>query len=163
MTDIATITIAIMVASIGFLQYLNNRKLKLISEEKLKLDLFEKRFKVYQATKDVIPIVTADETPNFEALEDFNNKTSEAVFLFDESLHDYLDDIYKNAYVLSNIKFGKGFTDITKELPAQVVKDEALALDEGERGENEIKNRLWDRSRELEEVFAPYLRFKTWK
>ena len=52
MTDIATIIIAIIVAFIGFLQYLNNKEQKIISEEKLKLELFDKRFKVFESTKD---------------------------------------------------------------------------------------------------------------
>ncbi len=113
MTDIATITIAVMVAFIGFLQYLNNRKMKLISEEKLKLDLFEKRFKVYQAAQEIIRMITADKTPNFEAMSNFNDKTSEAIFLFDEKLHDYLDNIYKRAHYLNDVKLRHVITGVT--------------------------------------------------
>lgn len=160
-TDIATITIASMLAFIGFLQLLNNRKLKFISEEKLKLDLFQKRFKVYQATKDFISsMIMTEDAPDLGAMLDFNSKTSEAVFLFDEKIHGYLDDIYKKAQNLNNIKIKERMGETIEQLPAQIVKDEGLVFDEGEV---EIKKCLHNRYRELGEVFAPYLRFKTWK
>lgn len=48
---IITTIIAGIVAYVGVLQYQTNKRQQLINEEKFKLDLFDKRFKVYEATK----------------------------------------------------------------------------------------------------------------
>lgn len=89
-TALLTPTIAIIVAIIGGLQWWTNRN-------RLKLDLFDKRYEVYSATRDLLAKVTQRGSASDEDLFNYLMSTREAYFLFEDDLTKYLDSIYDKA------------------------------------------------------------------
>ena len=67
------------------------------NRNKLKLDLFEKRFSVFQATRHFLSAVLRDGRVKREDLEAFRLGILDAVFLFDKQTSDYLWDLHKTA------------------------------------------------------------------
>ena len=152
---IITAIIAAIVAYIGFLQYLINRKQNLVAEEKLKLDLFDKRFKVYQITKEFLELVVHVEF-DLKELNKFEDNTEEAVFLFDENLSKYLDKIYFKSNNLR--KIGKQHYALEQNSKMSEENEEDLV-----KKYDELNNWLIGQLEELPKVFSPYLKFKVWK
>ena len=80
-----TVIIAAFVALIGFLQYLTAR-------QKAVLDLFDKRFKIYETVKTCVDQVSIN--PNRfdnERQKEFLKAVNEAYFFFDDDVNSYLE------------------------------------------------------------------------
>jgi hypothetical protein len=136
---ILTIIIATFVAFVGYLQFK-------LANEKFKLDLFEKRFAIYKEVESFLlknmPNITSEETLNF-----FYN-TKDAVFLFEDDIADYLNEIFKNALELEKIRI---------ENPSAPFPQKYNELSKW------FRDQLAAKPSPLIEKFSPYLKFKTWK
>jgi hypothetical protein len=86
-------TVAIIAVYIAFRQHRTN-------QEKLRLDLYEKRLAVYHALKDLLGAVMRDADLKIEVLRDFALRSGEAVFLFGPDITEYLDQVKKTAIQL---------------------------------------------------------------
>ena len=80
--------IAIISTYIAYQQYKTNNI-------KLKHDLFEKRWLVYKTIMDTIEVVIREGNINDDKLLKFNIERAQSYFLFNESLHKYIDEIYE--------------------------------------------------------------------
>ncbi len=80
--------LGVIVIYIAWQQWQTNRN-------KLKLELFDKRFIVFNATRQVLSVVLRDGTTNDISLEEFRVSILDASFLFDGKMHDYLFNLYK--------------------------------------------------------------------
>jgi hypothetical protein len=138
-----TFTVAVIVAWVGFQQYL-------LAREKFKLDLFEKRFAVYKATQKFLVSLGSSEF-GYDNTVQFLRDTQDAVFLFDQEIVDYLDTLYKKANTAIGVKFKYQHLPVGSERSVLCDQEMHLRLELG----NELIR--------LKDVFAPYLKFKVWK
>jgi len=76
-------------AVIAWRQYQNARA-------KLRLDLFERRFRVYRGLMDLLAAVVQEASVPNDALARFYKETNEKAFLFDSNITTYLDEIRHN-------------------------------------------------------------------
>jgi hypothetical protein len=74
----------------GFAVYIAYQQYRL-QREGFKLDLFEKRFAVFAASRNLLSIVLRDARINSDDLFEYRVAVSEATFLFDEDLSKYLE------------------------------------------------------------------------
>lgn len=87
---IATLAVGCAVAFIAWQQWQ-------LARNKLRLDLFDRRYKVYDATRKFLAIFARDYTFTDSQLGEFAADTSEAEFLFGSDVVDYLAQIRTGA------------------------------------------------------------------
>ena len=121
-----------------------------LAQEKFKLDLFEKRYAVYVATGEFLSEIIRQGRSNIEGAVEFSRKTSNAAFLFEQPVVDYLDSLYKRAINLCALHDKFEFLPVGDERSKAVNEHVDRLLELGD----EIKN--------LKDVFGPYLKFKHW-
>lgn len=80
--------IAFITVYIAYQQWLVNR-------QKLRLELYDRRLRIYEEIKKIISIITRDAKPTTDDLLKFRISVSEADFLFDSDIPEYIDEIYK--------------------------------------------------------------------
>ena len=85
-----TLVIAFAVAVIAFLQFK-------VAHDKLRLDLFDRRYKVYDATRRFLSVIAKPERFEDSFLAEFYAATSDATFLFDTDVSEYLQQIRERA------------------------------------------------------------------
>jgi hypothetical protein len=87
---IATLIVGLAVAVIAFLQFK-------VAHDKLRLELFDKRYKVYDATRRFLSVILHKATFEDSHLFEFYTGTADAEFLFDTEIRDYLKQIRERA------------------------------------------------------------------
>lgn len=135
--------IAILALYIGYQQYQTNK-------HKLRLELYEKRFMVYQSVMELLVSILKSDNVGSDELSQFYIKTNESEFLFNHEISNYIMDMKKKALRLQHLekKFKQGIT-----------------LDSDERGkladeESELLEWFTDQFDETGELFMKYLSFK---
>jgi len=93
-TALIPIVLSIFVILIAIQQYRTNRR-------KLKLDLFEKRYKVFDVTIKFIGDVVRSQNFEHQTGSDFLEGTRGAEFLFDAEIKLYIDEIWERAVNIS--------------------------------------------------------------
>lgn len=88
--SIATLFLSIAVVVVAWQQWR-------VAENKLRLDLFDRRYKVYDATRKFLAVIVRDATFTDSQLFEFYGCTSDAEFLFRSEVVDYLAQIRKRA------------------------------------------------------------------
>ena len=139
-----TIFIGLFVAWVAFQQYRLGRA-------KFKLDLFDKRYAIYKATQRFLSHILKEARMDLKKLWEFRGDTQNAVFLFDNDIPKYLDEIDKKALKLWETK------EEYKEMPKG---DERSKLC---RDESQLCHELIKKLPELKVVFGKYLKFRKWK
>jgi hypothetical protein len=138
--SIATLFLSVAVVVIAWQQWR-------VAENKLRLDLFDRRYKVYDATKEFLAGIIRDATFTDSQLFEFNAETSDAEFLFEADLVAYLAQIRKRAL---HMRMSRTL------LEPKPVGDERSRLAEAEHDQL-----VWltDQITAMTSVFAPYLGF----
>lgn len=142
---IITLINAIFVTFVVFNQYN-------LAKEKLKLDLFEKRFAVDKGGQEFLTKIMIDGKVNdLQIINEFRAKTQDAVFLFGDEITNYLKKIDSNA-----LELWENYQNLD-DLP------------KGEERSNIARNitrllgLLGNQLKDLQTEFSPYLKFKAWK
>lgn len=127
-----TPVIAGIAVYIAYQQYKTNR-------DKVRLDLYNKRFKVFDSLKTLLGHIGQQGNVKLEQVYEFMTATKEAVFLFEEDISTYLDTISQKAFDLrsENMKLEKlpvgeersAKVDETSELCSWLVKQSEVAVD----------------------------------
>lgn len=94
--DLATPIVTIIVGLVAvFVQIHFNRKQTVVAEDKLKFDLFEKRYGIYLAAGEMIQFVTSSkEVPGEEnKFLELYAKLEQAQFFFDDRTRDFIGEI----------------------------------------------------------------------
>lgn len=86
LSPVATLVVGIAIAFFAYQQWS-------IARHKLRLDLFEKRYKVYEATARFLSLIMSLANFNDDDLRAFNIGTMDAVFLYPTHIKDYLHQI----------------------------------------------------------------------
>ena len=142
-TIIATL-IAAIVAWTGYQQHK-------LARDKLKLDLFEKRFAVYKGVQRFLTIILQEAKFDIGQLFEFRRDTQDATFLFGSEIPEYINMIDSKALEMRSI------AQQYQPLPRG---EERSALCEKE---TKLLAELIAELPRLKEVFAPYMRFEKWK
>ncbi len=108
------------------------------------LAVFDRRIPVYRATLDFLREVIKGSSLDLQPIFEFARATDEAVFLFDDSLSDYLRDLYRRAVRLHAV----------------------YAMDDSAEGRTPERTQEWvdlmqwfsEQFEEMRRRFAPYLR-----
>ena len=87
---IATVVISLAITYIAWQQWQ-------IARNKLRLDLFDRRYKVYDATRKFLGAILRDATFTDAQLFEFSAGTSDAEFLFEQDVVGYLTQIRNRA------------------------------------------------------------------
>lgn len=135
--------IAIIVAYIAWRQHKTDK-------DKLRLDLYEKRFKVYQSTIELLAIILKKADVSLEEVSQFAFKTNESKFLFENEIPDYIENLRKNAIKLHYLE--RRFRENT-------------SIDEDEKGRianesNDLEEWFGDQFKATNDLFTKYLSFK---
>jgi hypothetical protein len=138
----ATALIAVAVAVIAWRQYR-------VAQAKLKLDLFDKRYAIFQQTWEILSavIISGTREKNWGLATPFNNFLPQARFLFGPDVSKYLDEASRKWTELHGLEA------------------------EGVVGNQELIQKKWALTTWFEEqakegckvMFDPYLNFKKWK
>lgn len=137
-----TPTIAVFGSFIAYRQWCTAQK-------KLKLDLFEKRFAVYDAARIFIASVMASGKAKDEEMFKFLSSTGETKWLLNDDIATYFDEqIWKNAVELQTLD---------AELEGVPVGDERT---KNVRRQGEIKKWLFAQYKALDEKFSPFLKIE---
>jgi hypothetical protein len=88
--SIATLFLSVAVVAIAWQQWR-------VAENKLRLDLFDRRYKVYDATRKFLTGILAKANFTLSDLFEFNTATFDAEFLFGADVTEHLDKIRKRA------------------------------------------------------------------
>src|SRR6266404_7220601 len=86
MVQVLTLLIAAIVAWIGYLQWRT-------AQQKAVLDLFDKRFKIYETVKNCVDQVSRNPQYFSEREKELLKAVNEAYFLFGDDLHSYLETL----------------------------------------------------------------------
>ena len=121
-----------------------------VAQAKLKLDLFEKRFIIFQKVWQILSEVVSTGTKgrNYGLSTPFNNFMPEAQFLFGPEISDYLSVATKNWIELS------GYESEQDDLSSRA-KNAARAA--------QLRGWFHDEASDVRNKFAPYLDFQNWK
>src|SRR5437879_8017211 len=136
----ATLVVACAVAYVAWQQ-------RQIALHKLRLDLFDRRYKVYEATRKFLSIILREARFEETQLFEFYAGTSDAEFLFDSAVVAYLEQLRKRAVHMRT---------------AQRVYEHMPVGDERSRHvQAEHDDLVWltDQLTAMSKVFSPYLAF----
>lgn len=138
-----------------------------MAREKLRLDLFEKRYKVFEATKLYLTSIFNTGRVNPQFLHEFRSATRDSVFLFRSDLAKYLEELNEKTarlqYLRERTDTGPGYVNVgfdEDDPPPPPPNDvERAQLEEEIQGVH-----VWagDQLTEgkLQKAFEPYLRFR---
>jgi hypothetical protein len=141
---LATCFVGLMVAFIAFYQMK-------VAHDKLRLDLYDRRYKIYQATKKFVVMTLKANDYSYSQMFEFYADTTDAVFLFDSDVVDYLKQIEKRVIESRRIY------DSFQPLPVGVERTRLC--------DEEQSHRLWltDQITAMTKTFTPYLGFSNIK
>lgn len=116
--SIATTTIAVLMAYIAWQQLAVNRR-------KIALDLFEKRYVVYNEIRKLLSAVFTNADLSLHELRTFISAVHDADFLFDKEIREYIDELYRRGCNLSiaNEKLKDNDPDMPKDMRDKIVSD----------------------------------------
>ncbi len=123
------------------------------NQQKLRLDIFDRRLKVYGEVKKILELISRDANVSREELSKFRNAVSEADFLFEKEIPLYINEIYERG--LSLRRLNQKYKDYTQTPPDGY--DHKKVCDEM-NGDIEW---LAYQFESVEEKFKKYLQIKT--
>jgi hypothetical protein len=138
--SIATLFLSVAVVMIAWQQWR-------VADNKLRLDLFDRRYKVYDSTRKFLAVILREATFTLSQLAEFDIGTSDAEFLFGADVVDYLGQVRKRALHLRT---------------AQTLYEPLPVGDERSRhvqAAHDDLSWLTDQITAMTKIFAPYLGF----
>ena len=134
--------VALIAAGVALLQWR-------LAQNKLKLDLFDRRFRVYEAAREFLSSIMSSGRAKDDELQKLLQATREAKWLLDASLADYLDkDLYHNAVHLQTHE---------AELEGLPPGDERSSNVQAQR---KLKEWFLAQYKVLDDRFGPYLQLR---
>jgi hypothetical protein len=94
-------TQAVLTLVIGFAAVYIARQQWRTNAYKVKLDLFDRRFRVFERVRDILALMFT-EVSNDNRLRDLLLDTRDAEFLFGVDINNYIEDVYRRASTLSH-------------------------------------------------------------
>jgi len=148
MTTFIGIIISISLAYIAYQNYLIVKASFFIQKDKLRLDLFDKRYRIFRALQDLLSVFIPTGTFTRKDLNKFTNDSSDAEFLFGKDIKIYVDEI--NQKVLKLIHLNERLAN-----PVLETEKKNSAIKEIAELESWFMNQLTD----SKNLFKKYLHF----
>ena len=138
--SLATVVLGCAVAYVAWQQWQ-------IARHRLRLDLFDRRYKVYDATRKFLSIILREARFEDSQLFEFYAGTSDAEFLFDSALVDYLEQVRKRA--------------VNMRTHQRVYEHMPVGDERSRHVQAEHDDLVWlmDQLTAMTQVFSPYLSF----
>ncbi len=137
-----TPTVAVLGSFIAYRQWR-------LAQNKLKLELFEKRFSVFEAARKLIPSIMTSGKAKDEDVFKFFFATREAKWLLDASVAEYLDkQLYCKAIDLQTLDAELEGVPVGEERSKNV------------HSQSDIKKWFAAQYKVLDEIFSPYLQLR---
>lgn len=136
-----------------------------LARNKMKLDLYEKRFKIFQVTHKLIDRIVGGSTLSDELFSDFVMARNESFFLFDKKLYKQIDEFYTVGFNYRYyMSFENGTVFTTSEIDEELVRILAIDTDQDKLDKVRLKSffhkygktHFWS----LKDLFFKYLNFK---
>ncbi len=140
LAPIATLVVGLVAAYIAYQQHV-------VARNRLKLDLFDRRYKIYDATRRFLSVIIQRASFEDKDLFEFYAATSDAAFLFPEEVEVFLRDLSKRA--LDMRLYERKFRDLS------VGAERSRLVDLNSK---ELV-RLMDDLQDIKKVFLPYMDF----
>lgn len=137
-----TLLIALIAVMIAYQQWKTNKAQQVTDEKRLKHELYDKRFAIYQAARTFLRDVVVKPTITDKMLIDYWAGINAARFLLDDEISDYLEEIEHKAVDLQTNQIsigGKG------------------NVAEGSKERGELKKWFYHQISVLNQKFYPYL------
>ena len=142
LSALLTPTIAVVVAMIAYRQWRT-------AQSRLKLDLFDRRFAVYDAARNLISSILTSGKAKDEEMLKFLTHTREAKWLLNDEIAEYFDkEIWGQAVDLQTVDTELQALEGQTERRSIVIK------------RSEIKKWFGDQYKVLDEKFTPFLKLK---
>lgn len=138
--SVVTFIIGLVAASIAFLQWK-------LSRQRFKLDLFDKRYAVFQAVRKFLSVIFQDASFKDKDLFEFYAGTSDAAFLFNDDIPKYIDQIKEIALSMRTTSLKYDLLPVGEQRN-KLVEEESKQLEW-----------LIDQLTKSEEIFESYLGF----
>jgi hypothetical protein len=149
-TVIASVTAAIVALRMGRTQADISKSQLRTAHEKLRLDLFEKRYAVYTAARDLISVILRDGDLNDADLRKFYIGTADASFLFHHEVVAYLSRLKnRSTLICLNQNERKRLQKLDLVPPDELTQNNLM----------DLLTSFSDDSTKLDEYFRPYLGF----
>jgi hypothetical protein len=139
-----TPTIALFAGYIAWQQWRTNRN-------RLKLDLFDRRYAIYAAARNLIGHVFRHGNFTDLVLFEFVTATRESEFLLNKSVADYLDEFYRNGIELMNLNINFEHLDSLDDRKQNLEQQHA------------IRNWFNEQRDQLMIAFRKFLKFEHWR
>lgn len=97
LSDFLTPIIAILALYIAYQQFRTNK-------QRLLFETYEKRLAIYNAVQDYLNLILRDAKTDLMKLDEFRQKTSQSVFLFDKSVQNKIDEIFKKSLKMRELE-----------------------------------------------------------
>jgi hypothetical protein len=97
LSDFLTPIITILALYIAYQQFRTNK-------QRLLFETYEKRLAIYNAVQDYLSLVLRDAKTDLNKISDFRQNTSQAVFLFDSSVQNKIDEIFKKSHEMRELE-----------------------------------------------------------
>ena len=136
----ATFFVGVVLAVIAFLQFK-------VAHDKLRLELFDRRYKVFAATKKFLVVIMRHARFQDKDLFEFYADTADAEFLFDKDVLEYLKQIAHRAIDMDSYRQTFDPLPVGEERSSWVHKEHVEMV--------WLTHQLTDMSK----VFAPYLSY----
>ncbi len=150
---LAPITAAV-VAWIAYQQFQTAKGQHQVAKDKLKLDLFDRRFKVYRGLMEFLGAVDTDAKPTQEAFGKFFAETEAAKFIFNDDISEYIKTIRSKAFDLRHAnKIVAAVCDRSRDIPQE-------ELNKASQTEGDLIKWFYEQAKVANEKFLPYLDFK---
>ena len=138
--SIATLFLSVTVVLLAWQQWR-------VADDKLRLDLFDRRYKVYDATRKFLAVILREASFTDSQLLEFYAGTSDAEFLFGADVVNYLDQIRHRA--------------IDMRTAQQLFEPLPVGVERSRHVQTAHDNLLWlnDQITAMTKTFTPYLGF----
>jgi len=97
-----TLFIAGFASYIAYQQYILKKQLVKLDSQKIKFELYEKRYRIYYETKSILHKINQNAKIDLIELRDFRFKTDERIFLFESDINELIEEIKTKAIELNH-------------------------------------------------------------
>ncbi len=130
MTNTVQIIIAVLLAYIAWENYRINHSGLHLQKDKLRLDLFERRMKVFGACQELFSFIAREGELGHDEVYKFIENTANAEFLFGKEIRAYIDEVREKSLRLISIKeqLSKKSRTAAEKIQSNLLSEESREL-----------------------------------